>query len=74
MIRYKDIDSDSGVQAYEIDSDSITVQFKGGGLYYFTYKSAGRDHVERMKQLAEAGDGLNAFINTTVKKGYEWKR
>ncbi|WZL80721.1 hypothetical protein QBE53_13035 [Vallitaleaceae bacterium 9-2] len=74
MIKYKDVDKNSGVQSYEIGHDSVTVQFKGGGVYCYSYKSAGVNNVERMKVLAQQGDGLNAFINTTVRTKYDWKR
>jgi len=70
---YKDIDGDSGVWAYEIGADFIRVQFSTGAVYLYTYTSAGVHVIERMKQLARNGDGLNAFINTTVRKAYERK-
>lgn len=73
MIPYKNIDSDSGVNAYEYGNDYIRVQFSTGTTYTYTYKSAGNSNVEQMKRLADAGDGLNAFINTYVKKSYESK-
>jgi hypothetical protein len=72
-VRYKDIDGDSGVYAYEIGPDYISVQFKDGGIYTYTYQSAGITNVEHMKQLARSGDGLNAFINKTVRKQYASK-
>ena len=73
MQHYKNIGGNSGVTAYEIGADSITVQFKDGATYLYTYGSAGRDAIERMKLLAVAGSGLNSFISTTVKKGYARK-
>ncbi len=68
---YKDIDGDSGVRSYEYGTDYIRVQFKTGAQYLYTYKSTGRENVEHMKRLAKEGDGLNAFINTTVRKNYD---
>lgn len=73
MERYKDIDGDSGVAAYEIGTDYIRVQFKDNSVYLYTYASAGSNNIEQMKRLAEAGDGLNAFINKNVKKRYARK-
>ena len=33
MERYKDLNKDSGIIAYEIGSDSIIVEFKGNATY-----------------------------------------
>ena len=73
MESYRDIDGDSGVQAYEIGPDFIRVMFSTGAVYLYTYGSAGMQNIERMKQLARSGNGLNAFINTTVRKAYARK-
>jgi hypothetical protein len=53
----------SGVRAYEIGPDFIRVQFPRGEPYLYTYESAGRDNVERMKELAASGRGLSTFIS-----------
>ena len=69
--RYKDIDHNSGVSRFEIGSDRINVWFaKAPRPYAYSYASAGRAHIENMKRLAQAGDGLNAYINTHVKNLY----
>lgn len=73
MERYRDIDGDSGVLAYEPAPDFIRVQFKDNSVYLYTYASARSHNIERMKSLAAAGDGLNAFINTNVKRAYARK-
>lgn len=75
MKKYEDIDGDSGVDSYEIDTDSIAVLFKSGSArkYWYNYSSAGPEHVEKMKELAVNGDGLNAYINKHVKKKYAYK-
>jgi len=72
MKPYADIDNDSGVVGYEIGDTSITVWFAGAArAYSYSYALAGQAHVERMKQLADAGDGLNAYINVHVKYKYD---
>ena len=73
MQHYTDINSDSGVSAYETGPDSITVQFKDGSAYLYTDGSAGSAAISTMKQLAASGDGLNSYINKYVKKGYASK-
>lgn len=73
MERYKNLGGDSGISAYENGSDFIRVQFNDGAIYLYTYASAGSDNIERMKHLANQGQGLNTFINTTVRKSYARK-
>lgn len=73
MERYRNIDGDSGVSAYEIGMDFIHVQFSTGATYLYTYSSAGLENIEQMKILARKGDGLNSFIRTTVRKLYARK-
>ena len=71
MQRYSDIDRDSGVVAYEYDSDFIRVQFSDNSIYLYTSHSAGSRNIEAMKSLADRGDGLNAYINEHARKSYE---
>ncbi len=73
MIRYRNINGDSGVLAYANNTASITVQFNNGSTYLYTYAIPGRSDVERMKWLAEHGCGLNNYISTTVGKRYQSK-
>jgi hypothetical protein len=41
MVKYKDSGGNSGIFAYENGTDFIKVQFKGGGIFLYTYRSAG---------------------------------
>ena len=69
---YKDINNDSGVRGYEIGNTYIKVWFDGTARSYtYSYHRAGEAHVEKMKQLARKGDGLNAYIMTFVKLKYD---
>jgi len=70
---YKNLGGNSNVRAYEIEGESITVQFGDGSVYLYTYQSAGQDKIEQMKILAIAGRGLNSFIMRRVKKAYAAK-
>ncbi|MGI9025329.1 MAG: hypothetical protein ACR2GP_07060 [Burkholderiaceae bacterium] len=56
--------------AYKIARDSIAVEFEDGAIYLYTEESAGASHIERMKDLAEAGLGLSTFIVRYVRKAY----
>lgn len=73
MQKYADINNDSGVDSFEIKDTSITVWFTKGAHkpYTYSYNLAGQNHVDRMKQLALTGDGLNAYINHNVKFKYD---
>jgi hypothetical protein len=73
MIRYRNLGGNSNVYTYKIDSSQITVSFFGGGSYVYTYSSAGVSKVEKMKQLASQGRGLNSFIVTQANKSYARK-
>ena len=70
MERYANLGGKSGITGYITTADSITVQFGDGCIYLYNYKSAGAGNINHMKALAEAGQGLNAFINTQVKYNY----
>ena len=73
MERYRNLGGDSGVVAYENGPDFIRVEFSHGSVYLYTAASAGAASIEHMKQLANNGQGLNSFINTTVRKKYAQK-
>ncbi len=67
MHRYKDLNGNSGVTAYDLGTDYIDVEFRDGKLYRYTHHVPGRQEVEIMKQLAEEGQNLATFINKYVR-------
>lgn len=73
MEPYRNVGGDSGVVAYESGPDFMRVQFSDGSIYLYTYASTGHQNIEQMKQVASNGQGLNSFINTTVRKAYARK-
>lgn len=73
MKSYRDVDGDSGVAAYEIGDGQIKIQFHRGGTYMYNISRPGLSHVAEMQRLAEAGNGLNAYINKYVRKDYAEK-
>ena len=75
MIRYKNTNGNSNVDAYELDGDSITVRFMSGSHrhYLYTSRKPGAYVVEKMKALALQGHGLNSYISTTVRSNFERK-
>lgn len=75
MTPYKNLSGASNIECYEIAADSITVRFNSGKEqnYLYTYQTPGSAIVEKMKVLAVQGQGLNAYIKTTVKSNYQRK-
>jgi hypothetical protein len=73
MKRYRTADNDTGVIAYEIAKDSVTIKFRDGSVYIYTDKSAGPAAIAEMKILAEKGVGLTTYINQHVRNLYQFK-
>jgi hypothetical protein len=73
MKPYKNLNSDSGVIAYEIADKSITIKFRDGGKYLYDYVSPGQADVDEMKRLALAGKGLATYINAHVRERFAGK-
>jgi hypothetical protein len=59
---HRNLSGESGVVAYDIRPRSISVAFLDGRRYVYTYRSAGQERVEQMKNLARDGRGLSGFI------------
>jgi len=73
MKKYLNKEGHSGVTGYEVNSNSIAVEFKHDAVYLYTYKSAGKKVIEKMKSLAKAGRGLSTYISQNVKDDFEKK-
>lgn len=73
MQRYANRSGHSGVVAYELGADAITVKFTGGDRYLYTEDSAGAIHIARMRELAESGRGLSTYISQHVGDRYARK-
>ena len=72
MKRYGNRAGNSGVVAYEITATSIWVKFRNNEKYeYSSVGRAGPKKVARMKQLAEAGEGLSTYISQYAHDDYE---
>ena len=73
MHRYRNTSGESGVVAYDIDQDSITIQFNGGDRYLYTERSAGAENIARMQELAREGRGLSTFVSQHIRSRYARK-
>ncbi|MFL6699257.1 MAG: hypothetical protein ACJ8GJ_18995 [Vitreoscilla sp.] len=73
MPRYRNLNGHSGVRAYRIAPDAIDLTFVNGDSYRYSYIRPGRSEVERMKALAQTGQGLSTFVSQHVRDNYERK-
>ena len=72
MEGYLNRSGNSPVTYFKIEDDIITVWFKGAARSYtYSYRKAGRMHVENMKVLARNGSGLSAYITKNVRYLYD---
>lgn len=72
MTPYRNASGRSNVAQYEFTDDWFQVVFKNGAYrhYLYDHNRPGRAAVEKMKQLATRGSGLNACITTVVGSKY----
>ena len=70
MEPYKNLGGRSGVIAYEIGLDYITVLFEDETAYRYDYANPGPEATKDMKQLAIAGRGLNTYLNQFIRSSY----
>ena len=73
MKDYRNEGGGSGVARYEFGDDFITIEYSSGATYRYMVESAGREAIDTMKRLAEAGKGLNSFIGREVRGNYASK-
>lgn len=70
MKPYRNLSGRSGVRAYQLGLDAISVEFADGSVYLYTRASAGSAAIAHMQALAEAGRGLATYINRHVGERY----
>lgn len=71
MERYSNRRGNSPVTHFQIEDERIIVWFSGGKSYSYSYRKAGRTHIEQMKILAKSGSGLSAYITQNVRFDYD---
>ena len=67
---YQNLGGNSSIHSFEIEHDSIIVQFDTGSKYLYNDLKPGAIHVQRMKALAKQGKGLSSYINKYVRNNY----
>lgn len=73
MKRYRNLDGNSGVTAYESGDGFIRIRFVNGEIYEYTDGVTGRAHVANMRKLAQAGRGLATYVSRFVHDAYARK-
>jgi len=73
MQRYRNLDGDSGVTAYELGAGWIRIRFVNGDAYEYTDAATGAAHVRHMQALARAGQGLATYVSRFVHDAYARK-
>lgn len=72
MVRYKNLNGNSGIKNYGKGADYIDIEFRDRErVYRYSYQKAGMQHVEQMKTLADKGQGLNTYLNKHVKNLFD---
>ncbi len=72
MQKYQNVGTKSSVEEFEIGKDYVLIKYyKTPKLYKYSYASAGKEKVEKMKELALSGQGLNGYINRFAEFEYE---
>jgi hypothetical protein len=73
MQRYRNLDGQSGVRAYDCGEGWIRIRFVGGETYEYTDAATGTEHVRNMQALATAGEGLATYVSRFVHDAYARK-
>ena len=67
MERYINFGGDADIIAFDVDADSIRVEFSNGDICLYTGKSVGIENIREMISLAIEGGSLSQFILNHVK-------
>lgn len=70
MQRYQSSNTNSGIIAFDILPDGISIKFRDGSVYLYTSESTGSKHIAQMEKLAKKGEGLTTYINKHVRENY----
>ena len=73
MKRYRNLDGNSGVTAYECGDGFIRVRFVNRDTYEYTDEATGRQHIANMQKLARTGRGLATYVSRFVHDDYARK-
>ena len=71
-IKYQNKSKKSSIDTYEIvdKGDSLAITFNSGATYIYDHTKPGKEQVDKMKELAAAGEGLGSYIKKNVNKNF----
>jgi hypothetical protein len=72
---YANLDKKSGVVAYEISYNAITIYYRDNWCYLYSEKAVGKEKLAELIRRAESGRGLSSYISLMVANNYagKWK-
>lgn len=73
MITYKNASGVSNVESFEYTINSITVKFKDGAHYVYSTLKNSLEMIEKLKQFADQGFGLNSALARKDRPAYDQK-
>ena len=73
MQRYQSSNINTGIIAYDILPDGVSIKFRDGSVNLYTIESTGKKHIAQMEKLAQKGEGLTTYINQHVRENYAEK-
>ena len=68
MKAYRNESGKSGITAYDYTDTHIDIQFRGGKVYRYKRQTLGELKFWNMVAAAVMGNGLNSFINRSVRR------
>ena len=70
--KYHNKSKKSSIDTYEVgkDGDSIAITFNSGSTYVYDYSKPGKEQVDKMKELAAAGEGLGSYVKKNDNKNF----
>jgi hypothetical protein len=74
MTPYKNLNGDSKVAGYDLTPCGIEVYFRDRYVYSYTEAIVGPHTIDKMRELAVYGRGLNGFILSHVRTRYVMRR
>lgn len=72
QIKYPNKSKKSSIDTYEIGNggNSIAITFNSGSSYVYDHNKPGKEQVDKMKELAAAGEGLGSYVKKNVNKNF----
>ena len=73
MEKYLNKSGNSPITKFHIEDQKITIWYNDDTSYSYSYPRAGQPIVDKLKELAHAGEGLATFISQKARFLYDHK-